>query len=301
MTSTPPGPSPDEDARPVLRFAPSPNGRLHLGHALSALVNRRLADRLGAKLLVRIEDIDTGRTREEYVSGIFEDLDWLGISFDGEARRQSRHLADYAARLDGLRERGLIYPCFCTRGEIASAVAERPGHPRDPDGAPLYPGICRDLGERERLARIADGHPHAWRLDMARAVAAAGPFLWREWDGAGAGEKVAADPMAWGDVVLARRDVSTSYHLAVTLDDALQGVTHVVRGRDLYFATAIHRLLQCLLGLPEPLYHHHRLVVDGEGRKLAKSLGSETLASLRAAGCTAADVRRMIGFEDGVL
>ncbi len=288
--------------RPVFRFAPSPNGYLHTGHALSALLNQRLAEESGARLLLRIEDVDLTRRRDDYEAAIFQDLSWLGLTWEMPVRRQSEHLADYVAALDALRDEGLVYPAFMSRGDIRAWVADREagGHewPHDPDGAPLYPGIDKALSEAECRRRIGDGAPHAWRLDMAAALRRVPIALsWHE-SGSGPGGEtglVAADPAQWGDVVLARSDAPASYHVAVTVDDALQGVTHVVRGRDLFHATAVHRLLQELLGLTPPLYHHHGLVLDEHGRKLAKSRDSTALRALRAAGTTPADIRRMAG------
>ncbi len=291
--------------QPVLRFAPSPNGRLHLGHAFSALLNERFARAWRGRLLLRIEDIDLARCRPELAAAVESDLAWLGIAFEAPVRRQSEHFADYGAALDGLRRRGLVFPCFCTRravAEAATAWEARHGEaaPRDPDGAPLYPGTCRALERVEVARRVARGEPHAWRLDMAHALAAApGPHAYRGFDEAGAvSTAVPADPARWSDVILARKDVPTSYHLAVVHDDALQGVTHVVRGRDLEAATDVHVLLQALLGLPTPLYYHHDLVPDETGRKLAKSLGSRSLADLRAEGATPGEIRRSLGFPD---
>jgi glutamyl-Q tRNA(Asp) synthetase len=286
----------------VFRFAPSPNGRLHLGHAYSALLNQLLATAAGGKLLLRIEDIDRERCRPEYEAGIREDLAWLGIAFDGEPRRQSEHFADYTAALDRLRDMGLVYPAFLSRAEMARFVAEREaaGRPwrRDPDGAPFFPPVDRERPGSDADARLRAGEPHALRLDMAKAVALAGPLDWRE-SGGGARQLVPAEPAAWGDVILAGRETPTSYHLSVVVDDALQGVTDVVRGRDLFAATSVHRLLQKLLGLPAPRYHHHRLITDETGRKLAKSSGDTGLAELRAAGVTPAEVRARVGLADG--
>lgn len=282
--------------QPVFRFAPSPNGRLHLGHALSALLNARFAAALGGRLLLRIEDIDTTRCRPDLVGALEEDLAWLGLAWEHPVRRQSEHFAEYRAAIAPLREAGLAYPCFCTRRDIAAAVPAGEG-PRDPDGVPLYPGTCRGLDAAEAARRIAAGEPHALRLAMDEAVRRVpGPHAYRRFDEAGAFETVPADPARWGDVVLVRKETPTSYHLAVVHDDALQGVTHVVRGQDLEAATDLHVLLQRLLGLPTPLYHHHALVTDEEGRKLAKSLGSRSLAELRAAGVTAEAVRSRLGF-----
>lgn len=289
-------------SRPVFRFAPSPNGWLHLGHALSAALNAEAAARSGGRFLLRIEDIDGARSRQEFIAGLEEDLRWLGLSWETPARRQSEHMADYQAHLMRLREKGVLYPCFCSRSDIARAVAEKEAEsrapwPRDPDGAPLYPGTCKSLDAREAAARIAAGDGCAWRLDMDRALdVARAAITWREIDDAGAEAEIDADPRAWGDVVVARRDIGASYHLAVVVDDALQNVTHVIRGRDLYYATSVQRLLQILLDLPEPLYQHHRLVLDESGAKLSKSLKSTALRELRAQGATPDDIRRMIGF-----
>ncbi len=277
---------------PVLRFAPSPNGALHLGHAYSALCNQRLAEETGGRLLLRIEDLDRSRCKAAFEAAILDDLDWLGVGFHGSPRRQSEHGGDYAAALLRLDSLGLVYPCFCSRAQVARAAAGR-----DPDGAPLYGGACRALSPGERRARIARGDKSASRLDMARAIGLAPPRIgWLEFgEGFGAEER-AADPEAWGDVVLRGRDLAASYHLAVTVDDSLQGVTDVVRGRDLIAATSVHRLLQALLGLPAPRYRHHRLVLDSDGGKLSKSRGSPTLASLREKGVTAEAIRAALGF-----
>lgn len=287
---------------PVFRFAPSPNGRLHLGHALSALTNQRLAEALGGRLLLRIEDIDLGRCRPEFTAAITQDLDWLGLRFEGEMRRQSQHFADYEAALNRLAGEGLVYPCFCSRQDIRRAVAQREaetgqGWPVDPDGAPLYPGLCRALAPGQAQARMAAGDAFQWRLDMAKALQrASSPLSYEVFDGAGQHRSIAADPARWGDVVLARKDTPTSYHVSVVVDDALQGVSHVVRGRDLAAATDIHVLLQHLLGLPTPLYHFHPLLTDKTGQKLAKSRGSESLAAMRERGVTAQTLRRQLGF-----
>ena len=289
-------------APPVFRFAPSPNGRLHLGHALSALTNEALARRFGGRLLLRIEDIDLTRCRPEFAEGIEEDLAWLGIQFEWDHRRQSAHFDDYAGVLAVLRQHGLVYPCFCSRQEIRNAVAAREAAtgkpwPVDPDGAPLYPGLCKRLDPDDAARRIAAGEPHVLRLDMAAAIAALRqPLRYTVFDAGDARHSVPVAPERWGDVVLARKDVPTSYHLAVTVDDASQGVTHIVRGRDLEAATDVHVLLQSLLGLPTPLYHFHRLLLDDDGQKLAKSRDSRSLADLRAAGIGAEEVRRQLGF-----
>ena len=259
--------------RVVTRFAPSPTGRLHLGHAMSAVLAHELARRAGGRFLLRIEDIDLARCREEHVAGMLADLEWLGLGWDDAEVRQSSRLHLYAAALDRLKVQALVYPCFCTRAEIAASASA----PHGPDGA-LYPGTCRRLREAEQ-ARRAAAEPHAWRLDVQKAAAETGPLYWHDGD-----TEVHAEPQAFGDVVLARKDAPVSYHLAVTVDDAAQGVTDVVRGRDLYAATDLHRLLQALLALPTPTYHHHPLLADAEGRRLAKRHGAPTLAALREGG-----------------
>lgn len=280
--------------QPVLRFAPSPNGRLHLGHAYSALENARLARALGGRLLLRLEDIDTTRCRPELAAAMLDDLAWLSIPFEPAPLRQSARFPAYAAAAARLRARGLLYPCACSRAEIAAAVAARTAEtgaagPRDPDGAPLYPGTCRG---RDAAAVLARGRPVAWRLDMARALAEApGPHAYARLGDDGALQTAAVDPARWGDVVLVRKETPTSYHLAVVVDDAAQGITHVVRGRDLEAATDLHVLLQRLLGLPTPIYRHHGLIRDAAGEKLAKSLGARPLSDLRDAGWTTEDVR----------
>jgi glutamyl-Q tRNA(Asp) synthetase len=286
----------------VFRFAPSPNGELHLGHAYSALLNQQMAASAGGALLLRIEDIDTTRCTPQFEAAIYRDLEWLRVRWQGPVRRQSEHFAEYGHLLDRLIADELVYPAFMSRGEARAWIAETEAGgrawPRDPDGVPLYPGLDKTLAPRERSRRIAEGRAFAWRLDMRRAIAAAGaPLFWTEYpdssmDGA---RQVRAQPELWGDVVLARREVATSYHLSVVADDALQGITHVVRGLDLFEATGIHRLLQQLLGLPEPSYFHHRLITGPDGRKLSKSLGDTGLAALREAGRTAQDIRVMVG------
>jgi glutamyl-Q tRNA(Asp) synthetase len=285
---------------PVFRFAPSSNGYLHLGHALSALINFDMARAAGGRLLLRIEDIDGSRCRPEYEEAIVEDLAWLGIEWEQPVRRQSGHLGDYRAALAKLERGGLLYPSFESRAEIAALVAEREqagAWPRDPDGAPLYPGNAKSLPAELREQRIAAGAPYALRLDMAAAIARAGTLVWTEAGQGPGGESgtVTADPGAWGDVVLGRKDTPTSYHLAVVVDDAIQGVTQVVRGQDLFFATSVHRLLQALLGLPAPAYRHHRLLLDADGKKLSKSTRATGLRELRAQGISPADIRRMVG------
>ncbi len=272
----------------VFRFAPSPNGFLHLGHAYSALLNFELARESGGRFLLRIEDIDLARAKPQYEAAIYEDLAWLGLDWERPVRRQSEHFADYAAALERLDAMGLIYSCACTRGEIARAAGENP--PRDPDGVPLYPGTCRGQ-PRGHVREILSVGGVALRLEMAKALALlgaeAGTLSWREH----AEGEIAARPERWGDVVLARKDTPASYHLAVVVDDALQGVTDVVRGADLKPATGLHRLLQRLLGLPAPSYRHHALLLCSEGEKLSKSRSSKTLRDLRAEGVSAAAVR----------
>jgi glutamyl-Q tRNA(Asp) synthetase len=287
----------------VSRFAPSPTGRLHLGHAYSALLAHDFARARGGRFLLRIEDIDPGRARPEHAEGIFDDLAWLGLSWDGEPVFQSRRLPLYAEALARLKAIGLVYPCFCTRSAIATEIAASASAPQGPDG-PLYPGTCRRLSQDERERRVAV-EPHAWRLDVRKALASLfpgesrgpgaeteldpgsrrGALSW--WDN---GREILALPETFGDVVLARKDAPTSYHLAVTVDDAAQRVTDVVRGHDLFAATHVHRLLQALLGLPTPEYPHHPLLLDVEGRRLAKRHGAPTLQSLREAGVDPAEL-----------
>lgn len=285
--------------QPVFRFAPSPNGYLHLGHAFSALLNAEFARAMGGRFLVRIEDIDTRRCPEPLVRACLEDLAWLGLAWEQPVLRQSDHFSRYRAVAGDLEARGLAYPCFCTRSDSARAAGENPA--RDPDGAPIYPGTCRDLDPATRAARRQAGVPFVLRLDMSAALGAlAGQALsWREASGDTLDTltTIQAHPENWGDVVLVRKECPTSYHLSAVLDDALQGITHVVRGTDLYEATAIHRMLQELLGLPEPVYHHHALVKDEDGRKLAKSAASKPLRELRVEGISPAEIRRDLGFD----
>jgi glutamyl-Q tRNA(Asp) synthetase len=282
--------------QPVFRFAPSPNGFLHLGHAASALWNAEAARRLGGRFLLRIEDIDTTRCRPDLVAACLDDLAWLGLRWEEPPLRQSQHFDRYRAVAADLESRGLLYPCFCTRSDIAGAAGA--DTPRDPDGAPLYPRTCRHLAADERARRIGAGEPHALRLDVKAALAETRMLGWREArDSALAAYTLqVADPEEWGDVVIARKDCPTSYHLSVVLDDAMQGVTHVLRGTDLFPATSMHRLLQALLRLPAPYYWHHPLIRDGEGKKLAKSAASKPLRDLRAEGVTPADIRAHLGF-----
>jgi len=285
---------------PVFRFAPSPNGYLHLGHAFSALLNLDLARQTGGRLLLRIEDIDLTRCKPEFETAIYEDLTWLGIAWDEPVRRQSEHLADYREALEKLSAQNLVFPSFETRGEIAKLVAQREASgrwPRDPDGAPLYPGTAKLLSSDERARLLGSDAPYALRLDMAAACARAGDLFWAEHGEGPDGEvgAVAARPEAWGDVVLARKETPTSYHLSVVVDDALQGVTEVVRGQDLFWSTSVHRLLQQLLGLPQPAYRHHRLILDAAGGKLSKSTEATGLRELRAGGARPADIRGLVG------
>jgi glutamyl-Q tRNA(Asp) synthetase len=285
---------------PVFRFAPSPNGHLHLGHAYSALLNFDLARENGGRFLLRIEDIDLTRCRPEFEAAIYEDLAWLGLEWEQPVRRQSAYFDEYRTALERFDAMRLTFPAFESRAEIAHMIADRDVRerwPRDPDGVPIYPGAARQMRHEDRLARMARGDAFAVRLDIERAMEWSEPLTWAE-TGSGpqreSGE-IAADPAAWGDVIVGRKETPTSYHLAVVLDDALQGVTHVVRGQDLFWATSVHRLLQSLLDLPAPIYHHHRLMLDNEGRKLSKSTQATGLRELRMAGATPADIRRLIG------
>jgi glutamyl-Q tRNA(Asp) synthetase len=292
----------------VTRFAPSPTGQLHLGHAFSALLAHRFARERGGAFLLRIEDIDSRRTREEFVAEIEENLRWLGIDWDGPIVRQSERLGLYQAALDRLRDRSLVYPCFCTRSEIAAEIARSAAAPHGPEGV-VYPGTCRNLPENVRALRLPR-EPHAWRLDMEGALTTFCPCEGRslapatklasclcrstlDWQDATVGN-VEAHPERFGDVVLARKDAPTSYHLAVTVDDAAQGVTDVVRGRDLFGATDVHRLLQSLLDLPTPRYHHHPLLAGPDGGRLAKRHGAPTLAELRAGGADPRELGRAL-------
>lgn len=259
-------------SEPVYRFAPSPNGRLHLGHAYSALLNARMAEEDGGKLLVRIEDTDTTRCTPDLARAALDDLAWLGLRWETPVRIQSEHFADYEKTILQLRTMGCIYPCFCSRKDAAVHALST----RDPDGQPLYGGTCRSLGADEADRRIARGDQHGWRIDM-RACGT-------------------PDAAVWGDAMLAKLRTGSAYHIAVVTDDAIQGVTHVVRGRDLEAATSLHRLLQKRLGLPAPHYHHHDLITDDFGLKLSKSRKSAALAELRAEGVTPAEVRRRLGF-----
>ena len=281
-----------QSSSPVLRFAPSPNGRLHLGHAYSALYTWNAAALLGGTALLRIEDIDAERSKPEFVAAISEDLHWLGLDWPKPVMQQSDRMDAYADAGNALRDHNLLYPCFCSRSEIAAAADGT-----DPDGAPLYPGTCRHLDRGIQIERLQRGDPVQFRLDTSKAMDRVGMLTFTV-----VGPLVTdrpqirhARPERWGDVVLQRKGTPSSYHLSVVVDDAAQGVTHVTRGRDMEAATDIHALLQLLLDLPAPIYNFHRLILDDEGRKLAKSKGSESLADLRAKGWTPEDVRRAVG------
>jgi glutamyl-Q tRNA(Asp) synthetase len=277
----------------VTRFAPSPTGYLHLGHAASALAGWHAAQQVGGRFLLRIEDIDRTRCKPEFEAAIIEDLAWLGLDWEEPVRRQSDHMADYAATLARLDALGVLYPCFCTRKEIEAEIAAAASAPHGPDG-PLYPGTCRSLPTAEREARMARGLPYALRLDAQKAADLVGPLTWSE-EGRGV---IAAAPLTLGDAVLARKDVAACYHLAVVHDDDLQGVTLVTRGADLFHATHLHRLLQALLGFSAPAYRHHPLLTAADGRRLAKRDGALSLRALREAGCSPAAVREMAGIPD---
>jgi glutamyl-Q tRNA(Asp) synthetase len=271
------------------RFAPSPTGWLHLGHAYAALFATEQAD--GGRFLIRLEDIDATRARPEYEEAIFEDLAWLGLSWEKPVRRQSDHFDDYRAALGQLEAKGLLYPCFCTRREIQDEIARAGNAPQGPDG-PLYPGTCRHLDADERQKRLASGDAYALRLDVNQALQLIGtPLTFTELS---LGE-IIANPTIFGDVVLARKDTPASYHLAVVVDDALQGITLVTRGEDLLSATHLHRLLQHLLHLPVPRWHHHRLITDEAGKRLAKRDDARSLKSLRESGWSPNRVREELG------
>lgn len=289
--------------RPVFRFAPSPNGPLHLGHALSAGIGYRMAQASGGRFLLRIEDIDLTRTRSEHIEGIFRDLSWLGLSWEEPVLRQSSRFDAYATAARALLDAGLLYPCFATRSEIAAAANRGPGG-RDPDGAPLYPAEILRPHADEAARRMELGVPHALRLDMGRAIEAARaklgrwPMKFTEIGEDGLETVIEARPEIWGDAIIMRKETPASYSIAVVIDDAYQGVTHVTRGRDLFEATSLQRLLQALLDLPEPKYHHHRLVVDANGDKLAKSAGSQSIAELRDKGIEPEAVWRQLGMTN---
>lgn len=298
--------------QPTFRFAPSPNGHLHLGHAYSALTTANLAARLGGRVLLRIEDIDTARTRPEFVAAIFEDLAWIGFEWSGPVWHQSNRSAAHQDALSKLDHLGVLYNCSATRKDITANAVDRPGETtaadagtdtiaRDPDGAPRYTPICRaHLSETQRVAgwSCAKPGPYAKRLDMKRAREhAPGPLAYTVWSGASAFHVTAAEPDRWGDAVIARKDIGTSYHLAVVVDDAAQGVTHVTRGQDLEAATDLHRVLQTLLGLPTPVYHHHRLIAANDDRKLSKGFKDKGLRHLRQEGATPEDIWALIGMR----
>lgn len=278
----------------IFRFAPSPNGLLHLGHAYSALYTEHWARALGGAFLLRIEDIDTVRCRPEFVAAVFEDLQWLGLEWPEPVRVQSAHFSDYQMAADLLKSKGLVYPCFCSRAEIRAAADGR----TDPDGAPIYPGTCRHLSKAERLEKLRQGAPVQWRLDMAQAIEEKKEFTIREAMPDPSCEVVErlADPGRWGDVVIVRKDTPTSYHLSVVVDDAIQGITDVTRGMDLYASTDIHVVLQKLMDISSPIYTHHGLIVGADAEKLSKSKGSESLAQLRALGITPEDIRAQFDF-----
>lgn len=286
--------------KPILRFAPSPNGYLHLGHAYSALMTAAMAQALGGTMLLRIEDIDLARSKPEFTAAIFEDLHWLGLAWPEPVMRQSDRFAAYAQSFERLVQQRLVYPCFCSRSEVA---AHSDG--ADPDGAPRYGGTCRSIPREVALERIAKGEKAAWRLDMKRALESIGsvrsvheilPAPTPDHLNVGKVTERELHPQDWGDAVIMRKDTPTSYHLSVVVDDAAQSVTHVTRGRDLYRATDLQVLLQQLLGLPTPVYAHHGLILDDEEKKLSKSKGAPSLRSLRESGVTAAEVRRRVGF-----
>ena len=311
--------------RTIVRFAPSPNGYLHLGHAYSALMNGLVARETGGRMLLRMENIDVARCRPEFETAIREDLAWLGLTWETPVRRQSDHFSDYAGAMDRLERRGLVFPCFCSRGDIMAAVAGKANWPSDPDGTPLYPGSCKHLSPLQRRRRLESGERASMRLDMDKAIAAlAGPaakeagardsealrttaplpksFLtWTEYRGGSERRQERADPALWGDAVLARKDIGTSYHIAVVVDDAAQGVTDIVRGEDLFMATSLHRLLQALLDLPAPDYHHHGLLIDGTGQKLSKSLRAKPLRTYRQDGYSVAGVLERIDLPRTVM
>jgi glutamyl-Q tRNA(Asp) synthetase len=283
-------------AKRVFRFAPSPNGYLHLGHAFSALLNHEMALASNGAFLLRIEDIDKERCRPEFERAIYDDLRWLGLDWEVPVRQQSQHFDDYADALQRLERRGLLYPCFCSRSDVMHAVTDHLDWPRDPDGSPLYPGTCKHLPLTERRRRLSEGRPAAYRLDLDAALVEVDRTIgWREYGSGAEGREVDAEPELWGDAVLARKDVPASYHIAVVVDDALQSVTNIVRGEDLFMATSLHRLLQVLLDLPTPSYHHHELLRDQAGRKLSKSLRAKSLRALRQEGLTPVRVKQQLG------
>src|SRR5262245_7660363 len=277
----------------VTRFAPSPTGFLHIGHAASALAGWTAAKQAGGRFLLRVEDIDNKRCRPVFEAAIHEDLAWLGLDWEQPVRRQSEHMVDYRSALQRLEAHGIIYPCFCSRKEIQAEIAAAAHAPHGPEG-PLYPGTCRSLPEDARAERIERGDPYALRIDAAKAAEMAGPLTWQEQSMG----PVEVDPLLLGDAVLARRDVATSYHLAVTVDDGIQGVTLVTRGQDLFHATHLHRLLQALLDLPVPAYRHHPLLKNEQGERLSKRDGALALRQMRSDGLSAFEVRKRAGFPD---
>lgn len=277
----------------ITRFAPSPTGWLHLGHAYAALFAAEEARKSGGRFLLRLEDIDTTRSRPEYEQGIYEDLRWLGLTWEEPVRKQSEHFAEYRAALHQLQTMGLLYPCFCTRKEIQEEIARAGQAPHGPEEA-VYPGTCKKLSPAEVESRLAEGRDYALRLNLTQAMAQAGHDLF--WEDLERG-RFLADPSALGDVVLARKDTPTSYHLAVVIDDAAQGITLVTRGEDLLSATPLHRVLQALLKLPVPQWKHHRLITDEQGKRLAKRDQARALRTLREDGRTAEEVRRRLGFS----
>jgi glutamyl-Q tRNA(Asp) synthetase len=282
---------------PVFRFAPSPNGHLHLGHAYSALLNQQMARDRGGRLLLRMEDIDRERCTPELEQAMQEDLRWIGFDWEKPVRRQSEHFAVYREALDRLIDMELVYPAFLSRGEIRHEIENLGGNegwPHDPDGALLYPPTDRQLSNTERERRISEGQPFSWRLNMDHALEHIGePLFWTEL--AGEERAVEAAPRVWGDVIIARKDMPTSYHLSVVIDDALQGITHVVRGKDLFPATSVHRLLQRLFDIEPPVYHHHALILDHDGEKLSKSRKDTALRSLRKQGRTRQEIFDLVG------
>lgn len=280
--------------QPVFRFAPSPNGHLHLGHAYSALLTNKIARHFEGRTLLRIEDIDQARCTPTLRAQLYADLAWIGFDFVGKPEKQSNHFARYSAAAEALKQRGLIYPCFCSRKDIRENATGQ----TDPDDAPLYPGTCRSLSPSEIAEKQARNLPHSWRLNMDKAQHATGDLTWRELqDDLETINTITAAPQLWGDVILVRKDTPTSYHLSVVLDDAAQKITHVTRGQDLYAATAIHRVLQKLLDLPAPLYHHHKLIRDEAAEKLSKSKMAKSLKELREQGWSAQNVRAAIGMD----
>lgn len=287
--------------QPVFRFAPSPNGALHLGHALSALENEKSALKIGGRLLLRIEDIDQNRCSTKLEQALIRDLQWLGIDFEQPYFRQSEHFADYQAALERLIAKGLAYPSFLSRGQIKQLIIEHEKQgeiwPRGPDGAPLYPEIDKNRTPAERTELINSGQPYAWRLDMKKALQVINKTLYWAEEKNDTRVRITAYPERWGDIVLSRSDAPSSYHLSVVIDDASQGISHVVRGKDLYQATAIHRVLQELLNLPAPIYRHHRLLLDQDGNKLSKSRGDTALATLRNGGKSVSEIRFLCGFN----